>query len=1150
MFQVCFNAIGNLGDFGPVGFSDTPTPTEIIDANSDQLGFNFTAGGVSINNGLTVNANLTQDSVSCAGLADGAFTIAPTGGTGPYTVTWDTIPVGGAGSGNINIANEGDVFTVSNVPAGSYQVTIQDSGTPVFTTIDTIEVLQGPLLGANINTMSPTCFGGSDGSVTAVVILDAVEQPNPGPAYSFTWNIPGETGQSITGIPGGFYAVTISDQNNCTAEASLTLTSPAQIALSSNINNASCSGAANGSISVTPSNGTTADGNYTFNWSEGLIISASTSTLSDLMPGDYTVTVTDDNNCERIETFTVGTEKTLSVDAGVTQVNCNGACDGQIFVQGVTSGAAADLPYTFQWEGTVPLNTVPVNTDETSTLTDLCPGTYTLTMTDSDPEGCEIVVNFNVTEPDPIEITEVSTTDETCEVGMDGSAIIAVTGGTLPYAFAWPNETSDSIITNLGAGDYTVTLTDGNNCVDSLEVRINAPLGPSVLQLDDVSLPCSSDMNGSLVVTASQGNTPIENYNWSNGAVGTFITDLSPGVYVVTITDEAGCSTVDSAFVLAPPALVIDSLPAISPTCAGSSDGSITVFASGGTEPYEYVWDNEPENDTLEFVVYPALTAGDYQVSVYDANGCPPVIGNQTVVDPPAIQVAFANIDSVSCFGDVICDGQATASAEYEGGITGIFNFTWESSEMASNTDISAASQLCSGFQMVTVTDEDGICGVVDSVLIPSPPEITVAVETEPVSCNNEGDGSITLTVSGGTPDYSFVWTGGANSVTNVATDLPAGNYSILITDENNCTQQQQVTVNEPDGLVALLIPESSFDAQCNGLANGSFGVTYNFNDDVNPLGPNPYTWSNNIATSSDSIATDLAAGTYAVTITDINGCQDSISFTVTEPEPLVAIIPDPEDPACFNEPTFIIIDTIFGGNGNSFLDYSYEVDNNQLRLPPDQPFSVFAGVHTIIVRDSLDCSEEYTVDISQPNPILIDLESEIEVELGDSTSQLDPIVTADLPIASYNWTPGLFLSSDTVQSPLLVSPLESTNYAFTVVDINGCTASANIFVEIDRNRNVFIPNVFSPNGDGLNDEFRIHTCTGVGEISKVVIFDRWGDLVAEENNLSPNCDGVIVWDGRLDGELLNSNVYVYLIEVIFVDGRSLVYRGDVTLLR
>lgn len=175
---------------------------------------------------------------------------------------------------------------------------------------------------------------------------------------------------------------------------------------------------------------------------------------------------------------------------------------------------------------------------------------------------------------------------------------------------------------------------------------------------------------------------------------------------------------------------------------------------------------------------------------------------------------------------------------------------------------------------------------------------------------------------------------------------------------------------------------------------------------------------------------------------------------------------------------------------------------------------------------------------------------STIVVELGDTTSQLQPIINIT-NIDSYTYNPPNFLSSDTIRNPVVV-PFDDITYTLTVIDENGCIGEGQVNVEVDRNRNVYIPNAFSPNGDGWNDDFRVFACLGVTEIKSVNIYDRWGELVYQADEIAPNCDtgGAKLWDGRFNGKLMNPGVFVYLIEVEFADGIELLYRGDISLLR
>ncbi|MEM9837270.1 MAG: gliding motility-associated C-terminal domain-containing protein, partial [Bacteroidota bacterium] len=299
-----------------------------------------------------------------------------------------------------------------------------------------------------------------------------------------------------------------------------------------------------------------------------------------------------------------------------------------------------------------------------------------------------------------------------------------------------------------------------------------------------------------------------------------------------------------------------------------------------------------------------------------------------------------------------------------------------------------------------------------------------------------------------------------------------------------------------------------------------------------------------------DNQATDLPPGTYSVTITDIKGCTDDASFTITEPTPITFSVLPIEEPLCFGETTLVLIDTAFGGSSQDFDDFTFSVNNDGFQIPASQAGSTFAGQTVVTVFDTVGCTARDTFNINQPPPILVDLPESIVVELGDSLTMLNPIISPAGDIYDYLWTPADFLSSDSVRNPMLF-PFDSREYTLRITNANGCQAFADIFVEVDANRNVYIPNVFSPNRDGRNEDFRIYACQGVQAVNSVQIFDRWGGIIFTQDDIMPNClDGIRLWDGRYRGKPVDPGVFVYVVEVAFLDGITLTYRGDISVLR
>ncbi len=1153
LFEICFNVIGNIGDVSPVTLEDIPpNPIETTgNINGESVSL-----GVIVNSGIIIVSTeslfvfIEQDSVTCPGDMDGSLSITVASGTAPYQYSWNTVPDNGnPASAPMTIPVSGGTAVINNLAIGSYQVTITDATMPTANIrVDTVDVYGPPSLGVAVVRTAPSCVGESDGTAWAEVNLADV---------TYLWNND-SVNDTIYNLSAGFYEVTVTDSFGCSVQGSVTLFDPPAITIDENNSPstpASCSGVADGSLTIAAAGGTSATGNYSYHWEDanGNVLSDATnttaSTVSMLEPGEYFVTITDDNGCTHAVSRTVGAAKELTINEAITNVSCNGLFDGQIFVTGVSS-PLSDPPFTFTWEG----GGTPMTTSPTSTLSGLGAGTYSVTMTDSSGAGCQTSKTFEVTEPEPLTVALGELTNETCLVGNDGSATLIVNGGTPPYSYSWdelPGQT-DSIATGLPEGLYHFNVLDNNGCSNSFEVNISAPVHPMINAFDDTSVSCFDSQDGTLTIIASQGSAPIDSYTWSTGDSGqtlTSLSDLSPGMYIVTVTGEDFCTTIDTAFVTAPDPLVIDSLVLVLPSCPGVNNGMITAFVSGGTPGYMYTWSTDPNNTTTNPVLA-GIEDGDYQVTVTDSNGCTPVVGSINLPDPPAIVITLSNEVGVSCPDDLTCDGQVTATAMYSDGSSGNFNFVWPNGDQELGTNTSTATQLCRGDGQV-LSVSDGVCGTNIEINVASPPEINIGVSQERPSCNGLSDGIITLEPTGGTGTFTFQWQG-QSETSNVLSGIPAGDYTAILTDANDCVYTQVVGLTEPVALdIEVDLANSTPNVSCNGDEDGVITVEYNSTDDINPIGPNPFTWSDNVAPSSSSVASNLPAGTYGITITDTKGCTDETSFTISEPAPIVFTVEPPEPPLCHGEQTQVFIESASGGTGQNPEDYQFMIDNNGLTFPISIGTPIFAGEHTIAVLDPNGCQSEQTINISEPADLIVTLPAKLVIELGDTLTRMNPIVSGGTqPYESYQWTPSDFLSSDTTLNPF-VNPTGNQDFVFTVVDANGCTEHANIYVELDANRNVFIPNIFSPNGDGPNDEFRIFACRGVRAIKSAQVFDRWGGMVFNKQNIAPACEGgSILWDGRVNGRLASPGVYVYLIEVEFMDGITLLYRGDIAVLR
>ncbi|MEL7122453.1 MAG: hypothetical protein AAFO07_23610, partial [Bacteroidota bacterium] len=859
LFDICFSVDGDIGEDSPINFISRPLPIEILNANNNEkLGFTLNNGAISVSED-SLFASYEIEEVQCFNDNDGGFTVTIAGGIAPYQVQWTQINTMNPLTDSQTINQDGQSATFSPLQGGDYEIIITDAALPdPSVRIDTITIFSPLSLGVNVRSILPNCTGESTGMVEAELIVGTSILNNPDTSeYTFTWNVTNENTPVLDSVPAGFYAVTVVDSRGCEAFASGTMADPPLLELNATIDDATCSGVEDGSLDLAPVGGTAP---FTFNWQAGLEVFNGTginSQPTNLAAGIYAVTVIDDNGCEGLNSFEIRNEKTLSLNPIVNDAACFNENSGSIFVTGTSNQPIP--PFSFDWDGpfTDPPSQITFD-DLTSELSNLAPGDYFVTLTDAGAAACAFIDTFTVGQPDSIELTVESTTLESCTPGNDGEVIIGAIGGTYPYAYEWiylSNDTltadsliaaeTDSIGNNLIAGTYKIIMTDANGCIDSIEAQVGLLDPPLITSLDNFNLVCADDQNGVLMVEAQPQAAPITGFQWSNGQTGTQITNLAAGQYNVTVSASDGCIAVGTGFVIAPDPLLIDSINSQTPSCPGDSDGSLTVFASGGSTPYTYIWDNQPQNDTTTFNLYPGLAAGTYSVTVVDANNCEAVSSSAIVEDPPAIQLAYMDTVDVSCF-EGTCDGALTAIASYtDPNVTGIFSFSWETGETDLDATSSRAVQLCAGFQSITVTDAVG-CFLIDSVQVPSPPSIDVTPDVSPITCNGFDDGAVTVNVSGGAGGFTFNWVE-TGDMTNALTDLVAGTYNLIITDANGCSKTQRVEIDEPTALDLILDLTQTRDLTCGDTNDGVIAVTLADTTGINALRPSPYTRSNAI---------------------------------------------------------------------------------------------------------------------------------------------------------------------------------------------------------------------------------------------------------------------------------------------------------------
>ena len=645
-----------------------------------------------------------------------------------------------------------------------------------------------------------------------------------------------------------------------------------------------------------------------------------------------------------------------------TNILCNGASTGSITAT-VTGGTSN---YTYVWSnGSSTANTSSL----TNTVSSLSAGYYKVVVTDNN--GLKDSTDITLTEPTSLGSSAVVDSNVSCHGFSDGGATVSVTGGTMPYSYSWNNSATTASITGVVAGKYMVTISDANGCSVIDSVTITEPVALVASTIVDSNASCYGFSDGGATVSAT-GGTGVYSYLWSNGATTASITGVVAGTYNVTVTDANGCTSMSSATVTQPLSLgssvVVDS----NTSCHGFSDGGATVSATGGTMPYSYAWSNSATTASITGVV-----AGKYMVTISDANGCS-VLDSVTITEPLALSSSVVLDSNVSCNGDM--DGGATASVT---GGTMPYSYSWSNSATtASITGVVA------GKYMVTISDANG-CSVLDSVTIAEPVALVASTTVDSnVSCNGYSDGGATVSATGGTGVYSYLWSNGATTAS--ITGVVAGTYNVTVTDANGCTSMSSATVTQPVSLGSSVVVDSN--VSCHGFSDG--GATALGSGGTMPYS---YAWSNSATTAS---ITGVVAGKYMVTISDANGCSVLDSVIITEPLALSSSVVLDSNVSCHGFSDGGATASVTGGT----MPYSYSWSNSATTASIT---GVVAGKYMVTISDANGCSVIDSVTVTEP-------------DLSGST---DTVKATD----SYEWMDGVTYT-ESIYGP-----------TYTLTDVNGC---------------------------------------------------------------------------------------------------------------
>lgn len=920
------------------------------------------------------NANspeITTDVVnSLCNQSVGSITVsvAPGTGTGQISYLWST----------------GDTTSsITGLSSGSYSVVVSDEGGCEIEISET--VIDENQFQAEAVTENPTCANPTGGSVS----IDITGGSAP---FQFVWSPnTDETGSSALNLAAGVYTIIITDDATCQQTIEATLAPVNTLTLELATLNSTC-GNNDGGVDLTVTGGS---GSYIFDWSNG-------SDVEDLVgvpEGEYSVTVTDadDNTCVSESSAQVTNSNEPNIELVVSPSSCisnSGAIDIT-----VTDGTG---DYSYSWTGPEAF------TSESEDLTDLAVGTYNLVLNDN-TSGCEVTATAQITLDNPpmISATKVNTT-----CGQNNGIIdITIVGGTAPIDFEWSDDNSATLDRiNLPAGDYTLTLTDLNGCSDDSTFTI-APSVALVAELVSVNPTCNSD-TGSIDLTVTNATNPVT-YNWTLDsapfASSQDLSDLAPGEYSVTVNDGNGCTVSESV------SLIYENQPTLDfsteGTICGLQTGSIDLTVEGGVGPFDYSWEGpEGFSETTEDIA--DLGFGCYNVTVNDQEtGCE-VSGEACVGNLNAPQIEFT-IQDASCNLD-------NGSVSYE--ITGgqepyVIDWTGLSSDSNPLIDLAA------GTYVLNVTDDNG-CETIDSATVINTGVPAVNANQENASCGGVADGSITLQISGGVAPYTFLWSPGGEE-TEVLENLPAGDYSVVVTDDALCSVSADFTILEDQG---PQIDFTTIDPDC-GTSDGSIDLIVSGGS-----GDYSFEWTGTGVVANSEDQSSLMAGSYSVTVTDNeSGCDASESitlsnsnaFTIDEDNSLI------QGTTCGLENGSATLSLIGGTEPFVFTWCDGSDQSSASNLP--------AGICTVMISDGAGC--ELSVDVDIPAGPVPTVDAEITpVSCGACDGMIELNFTNTTDPLTINWNTGASGSS--------LSDLCSGDYSATITDGSGCELSFSTTIE------------------------------------------------------------------------------------------------------
>ena len=943
-----------------------------------------------------------------------------------------------------------------------------------------------------------------NGNNTGQIAVNYTGEVDPIEVY---WNGSLSASDTLDQLDSGWHYVEIIDGSGCIVRDSIFLEEPDELLATFSLDSLSCFDDKNALLTAIVAGG---KGPYSFLLDDDF--AQTDSIAGGLSSGNYSWQIMDVNECAVTLDVFIPNPTPIALNLSSSPARCTGSADGSALVE-VSGGSA---PYTYLWNDE--------NDSTQDEVFNLEAGWYRVTVTDN--KLCEVVDSVQVLGQTAMQIDSFSVKNVSCFGAGDGEVTVHVSGGAGNLEYNWndPFAQFGKTARFLSGGWFTVFIEDENDCFLSDSVFIDEPTEIIVL-IEKTDIACFGDADGMAEAFVSGGEAPYT-YAWNDPSSQTdsIAINLDPGDYILTIIDANDCET-QAMTNIAEPSLPLVVIPLQTDTaCAGSPLNEVTLQITGGVGNHFNEWSNGQVG-----LIASGLTAGWIGFEAFDDAGC--IVADSFLVN--AFDTIAANflVEAPKCPENE--DGSIVINFISGGGGMNVldnYDIEWINPPGLSGTTL---VDLPAGQYEVEIRDKIASCSNRFTIDLKEPDPLEILFEKLDVSCNGQNNGSIEITgLSNDANISSILWDAAANNQTTPIIDsLIAGNYTVLVKDENDCEVEKTFNIQESDML------EIDVEVQaipCNIPDGGSIEITISG-------GQAPYAinWSNG---SNDSLIENLTLGNYSVIVRDVAGCEGLADIEVPLENNLTGELSITQT-SCKGDDA--VVSVLAAG---SVSPYSYRL-NGQDFSDENIWRELSPGSYTVSIRDSEGCiwtSEE--IVILEPIPSSIELGEDIELVLGDSI-QLSPEFIGNISGGFIEWSSQLPLDFSCVDCPdPWVKPEESTRVFLEFIDANGCVSEDQIFIRVVNPRFIAVPTGFSPNGDSNNDVLIVHGEEGI-KIASFGIYNRRGEELYLVEDFDSN-DASFGWDGSYKSQFCPSGVYVWKVLAEIKPGSFELFSGNVTLIR